>query len=118
MLFGMVNDLHATSAGFDQLPGMPESMTKSIDEALQTLEEKKSKIKEASDKASGPVSDAEASSSALKESLTEGLADNLKTQIEQKSESGELSPEQKAEVCASYASISTEALAACEANNQ
>ena len=108
MLMGMVNDLQATSKGFDNLPGMPESMTKSIKDAITKLEEQKAQMQ------TSGISEQAASSSALKESLTEALSDNLKTQIEQRSSDGSFTQEEKESVCASYASISSEALAACE----
>lgn len=108
MLFAMVNDLEATSRGFDQIPGTPASLTSSIRSALAKLEQQKAEVK-----AAGVTSEVEASSSALKGSLTETLGSNLKSQIEARDAAGEFSAEDKAQVCASYASISSDAIESC-----
>lgn len=108
MLFAMVNDLQATSRGFNNLPGMPESMTKPITDAIARLEEQQAQIE-----ATG-VSEVSAGSSVLKDTLTESLGENVRSSIEAKAASGELNEEEKKEACASYASISSEALEICQ----
>ena len=109
MLIGMVNDLEATNKGFSLLPGMPENMTKSISEAITKINTQREALKGATE----GLSDEAAGSQALKEQLTSELASNLKTQIESKVEAGDLSAEQTTELCASYATISTDTIDAC-----
>ena len=109
MLVAMVNDLEATSRAFGQLPGIPEGMTASIDAALAQLNEQKDKIEQTS----ASASEANASARAMQESLTSGIADNLKEQIVAKNDAGELSEDEKSDLCDAYSGVSSEALDLC-----
>ncbi len=113
MLSGMLNDLTATSKGFAMLPGIPASLTKSIDETLNKLEAQKAKIKEASAKSESQVSESEASNNALKETLTGELGEKIQAQILEKLDAGELTTEQKSNVCTAYSQISSTVLDVC-----
>jgi hypothetical protein len=109
MLTGMLNDLQATSQAFAGLAGIPESMTAVINKTMAGINEQKQKI--AASKPSQPDNPnmpeaAGLDTGALKEKLTAELSENIRTQIETREAAGEFTPEQKADACEAYKTLS------------
>ena len=89
------------------LSNIPANFSSGIIKSLNQMKEQKDKL--------GQKPKGDGNSVVLKDQLTSGLASELKKQIESKAEAGQLSEEQKTDVCEAYQSISSEALALCTA---
>ena len=107
MLTAMFNDLEATSLGFAQLAGIPESLTKSITDSLAEIKSQKEKLASSSGSAN------QQNSKALKENLTKGLKSALQTQITAKDAEG-IEEGEKEDMCKQYCQISTESFDSCD----
>ena len=106
MLLAIFNDLDATSRGFANISGIPDSISASIIESLAGLKSQRDSI-------SGQNTDKNSSNEALKEQLTSGLAGSLGTQIQEKVASGELQGEELTDARGAYSSISSVAIEGC-----
>ncbi|HET9241366.1 MAG TPA: hypothetical protein VFO10_29135 [Oligoflexus sp.] len=100
MLNAMFNDMKVTSLSFAAMGGVPDSVTKSIDESITNLEAKIAKISSSTD--SGATSDAAKQNAAVRNALTTQMADQLNTKITA------LPPEQKTQACELYKSINSD----------
>jgi hypothetical protein len=101
MLNAMFNDMKITSLAFAAMGGVPESVTKSIDDSITNLEAKIAKISSSTN--SGATSDAAKQNEALRNALTTQMADQLNTKI------ATLDSTQKTQACELYKSINSEA---------
>ncbi|WP_141734897.1 hypothetical protein [Oligoflexus tunisiensis] len=110
MLTAMFNDLQTVSLAFQHMAAVPPSLSKGIVDAIAELQGQKDKIGSsgagAGDKDEGAV--------AFKDQLTEGMATELKKQITTKIDSGQLSDQERSDLCNAYRQISTQAIASCE----
>jgi hypothetical protein len=100
MLNAMFNDMKITSQAFAAMGGVPESVTKSIDESITNLEAKIAKISSSTD--SGATSDAAKQNAAVRNALTTQMADQLDNKITA------LPAEQKTQACELYKSINSD----------
>ena len=89
----MINDLLAVSAAFENLEGIPDSLTKSIDKSMES-------VKEIRDNAGNVDSSAQQASSARGD-FTKEIASSVSEQLEQ-IPAGSLSEEETEELCSSY----------------
>jgi hypothetical protein len=105
MLKAIFNDFKATSTGFAAIPGMPDSLSKSINSALTKLEEQSKKISQAG-------GDVDADAGALRDQLTKKLAEKVKQQMTERED--EFSAEEKQDACEAFGKLSTEKLDMCE----
>lgn len=96
---GMLNDLIATTLAFNAIPGIPESFTESLTASMAG-------ILELRDKANSGVGDSSDQSNALKGDLTGAIAKTLADKIDEVDGDTGLTPDQLAQICASYDSIS------------
>jgi hypothetical protein len=102
MLNAMFNDMKVTSLAFAAMGGVPESVTKSIDESITSLEDKIAKI--SSSTSNGATSDAAKQNEAVRNALTTQMADQLSTKIA----TSNLDSTQKAQACDLYKSINSD----------
>ncbi len=107
MLTAMFNDLQTVSLAFQNMPAVPAEISEGIVKAIVDLQGQKSQI-------SSPKNDQDQSSVAFKDQLTEGLATELKKQITSKFESGQVSDQERVDLCSAYRQISTQAFASCD----
>ena len=90
---------------FGTLSGVPDSVIGSLESSLNELSSQKDAIATTSGDSAG--------AQAMKNQLTESLASDLRTQIQAKSDAGELSESEKADLCAAYGSISNTDFSLC-----
>lgn len=109
MLMAIINNLETANKAFKALPGIPKTITSVVDESLNEIEEQRKKISNVQTN-QNEVSER---SRALKEQLTQGLSKNIREQITNKAENGELTEDNKKELCEAYSSISTEKFETC-----
>ncbi len=95
---GLLNSLTTVALAFAQLPGMPPSLTKSINKVLTSIEEGASQVPGAD----GSNKELES----LKNVLNGAVNDSVKTQIESRIEEGTLSDEEKSDLCEAYQEMS------------
>jgi len=107
MLTAMVNDLQTVSLAFQNMLAVPAEISEGIVDAIADLQGQKTKI-------SSPKNDQDQSSVAFKDQLTEGLATELQKQIASKLESGQVSDQERADLCSAYRQISTQVFASCD----
>lgn len=100
MLNAMFNDMKITSLSFASMGGVPDSVTKSIDESITNLEAKIAKISSTTD--SGATSDAAKQNAAVRNALTTQMADQLDNKI------AALPADQKTQACELYKSINSD----------
>jgi hypothetical protein len=100
MLNAMFNDMKITSLSFAAMGGVPDSVTKSIDDSITNLEDKIAKISSTTD--SGATSVAAKQNAAVRNVLTTQLADQLDNKI------AALPAEQKTQACELYKSINSD----------
>ncbi len=100
MLNAMFNDMKVTSLAFSAMGGVPDSVTKSIDESITNLETKIAKISSTTD--SSATSDAAKQNAAVRNALTTQMADQLDNKI------ATLPAEQKTQACELYKSINSD----------
>lgn len=100
MLNAMFNDMKITSLSFAAMGGVPDSVTKSIDESITNLEAKIAKISSTTD--SGATSDAAKQNAAVRNALTTQMADQLDNKI------AGLEPTQKSQACELFKSINSD----------
>jgi hypothetical protein len=100
MLNAMFNDMKITSLSFAAMGGVPDSVTKSINDSIANLEAKIAKISSSTD--SGANSDAAKQNAAVRNALTTQMADQLDNKI------ATLPAEQKTQACDLYKSINSD----------
>ncbi|MCX6131638.1 MAG: hypothetical protein NTX25_21575 [Proteobacteria bacterium] len=100
MLNAMFNDLKVIKASFAAMAGVPESVTKSIDDSISNLESKISKVSTSTD--SSATSDASKQNAAIRNALTTTVAANLESKI------SKLSDTQKTQACTLYQQINSD----------
>jgi hypothetical protein len=100
MLNAMFTNLEITSLSFSSMGGVPDSVTKSIDESITNLQAKIAKISTTTD--SGATSEAAKQNAAVRNALTTKMASELDKKI------GQLPPEQKSTACDLYKSINSD----------
>ncbi len=110
MLTAMFNDLQTVSLAFQNMAAVPEDLSKGIVDAIAELQGQKEKIGSSGGSASGKDEGAVA----FKDQLTEGMATELKKQISSKIDSGQLSEQERTDLCSAYRQISTQAFASCD----
>jgi hypothetical protein len=108
MLTAMFNDLQTVSLAFQHMAAVPEDLSKGIIDAIAELQGQKNKI------GSGQAGDRDQGAVAFKDQLTEGMATELKKQISSKIDSGELSEQERTDLCSAYRQISTQTFASCD----
>lgn len=102
MLNGMFSDLEFTSKAFSEMGGVPESVTKSIDDVIDNLRSQISKISTTTD--SGATSEAAKQNAAVRNELTKTLAADLDKKIE----AANLTPTETAKACLLFKSINSD----------
>jgi hypothetical protein len=100
MLNAMFNNMKITSLSFAAMGGVPDSVTKSIDDSIVNLEAKIAKISSSTD--SGASSDAAKQNAAVRNALTTQMADQLDNKI------GELPQDKQKQACDLYKSINSD----------
>ena len=100
MLNAMFNDLKVTSLAFAAMGGVPESVTKSINDSITNLESRVSKVSTTTD--AGATSDAAKQNAAIRNALTTTVADDLNKKI------AGLQGEQKSQACTLFKSINSD----------
>jgi hypothetical protein len=100
MLNAMFNNMKITSLSFAAMGGVPDSVTKSIDDSIVNLEAKIAKISSSTD--SGASSDAAKQNAAVRNALTTQMADQLDNKI------GELPQDKQQQACDLYKSINSD----------
>jgi hypothetical protein len=100
MLNAMFNDMKITSFSFAAMGGVPDSVTKSIDDSITNLEANIAKISSTTD--TGATSDAAKQNAAVRNALTTQMADQLDNKI------AALPAEQKTQACELYKSINSD----------
>lgn len=110
MLTAMFNDLQTVSLAFQHMAAVPEDLSKGITDAITELQGQKDKIGSSGGSAGGKDEGAVA----FKDQLTEGMATELKKQISSKIDSGQLSEQERTDLCSAYRQISTQAFASCD----
>jgi len=110
MLTAMFNDLQTVSLAFQRMAAVPEDLTQGIVDAIAELQGQKDKI----GSSGGSSSDEDQGAVAFKDQLTEGMATELKKQITTKIDSGQLSEQERTDLCSAYRQISTQAFASCD----
>lgn len=100
MLNAMFNDMKVTSLAFAAMGGVPDSVTKSIDESITNLETKVSRVSSTTD--SGATTDAAKQNAAIRNALTTSVAADLDDKI------AKLDGTQKQQACDLYQSINSD----------
>ncbi len=100
MLNAMFTDLKITSYAFAAMGGVPESVTKSIDDSIKNLTDKIDKVSPKTD--SGATTDEAKQNAAVRNALTTAVATDLDKKIK------DLSGENKTKACALYKQINSE----------
>ncbi|MDQ3231275.1 MAG: hypothetical protein M3Q07_05590 [Pseudobdellovibrionaceae bacterium] len=100
MLNAMFNNMKVTSLAFSSMGGVPDSVTKSIDESIANLETKVSKVSSTTD--SSATSDAAKQNAAIRNALTTSVATDLNAKI------AKLDGTQKQQACDLYKSINSD----------
>jgi hypothetical protein len=111
MLTAMFNDLQTVSLAFQNMAAVPEDVSKGIVDAIAELQGQKDKIGSGS---GGSADGKDQGAVAFKDQLTEGMATELKKQISSKIDSGQLSEQERTDLCSAYRQISTQAFASCD----
>lgn len=111
MLTAIFNDLDAAALAFGQIPGIPESITSSITEAVAELKEQTKGI------STDSIEGGDASAAAMKDQLTTEITSEVQSKITNAdgslTELGQeitASEEEKAEFCTAYSQITTSTL--------
>lgn len=102
MLTAVFNDMEAASLGFGQIDGVPEDLTKSINEALSKLKASSSSIGNANQNNNA---------AALKDQLLDKLTTKIRDEMTKRD--SEFSAEQKTKACDAYKSITTKKFDLC-----
>lgn len=102
MLTSVFNDLETASLGFSQIDGMPEDMTKSINESLAKLKSSSSTIGNTNQNGNA---------AALKDQLLGKLTTKIRDEMTKRD--SEFSAEQKTKACGAYKSITTQKFDLC-----
>jgi hypothetical protein len=100
MLNAMFNNLKVTSLAFAAMGGVPDSVTKSIDDSITNLEAKVSKVSTTTDK--GATSDAAKQNAAIRNALTTSVATDLSKKI------ANLPTGQQTQACELFRSINSD----------
>ena len=109
MLSAIYDDFDSTSLGFDQIPGMPSSITSSISDAIAQLRTR-----------SESISSGDGEASAIKEQLTKKMTDQIANQLDTQPELKtdiQSDAEQKTEFCTAYGKISSKDTEFCTSNS-
>jgi hypothetical protein len=110
MLTAMFHDLQTVSLAFQNMAAVPEDLSQGIIKAIDELQGQKDTIGSSAGSANGKDQGAVV----FKEQLTEGMATELKKQISSKIDSGQLSDQERTDLCNAYRQISTQAFASCD----
>jgi hypothetical protein len=110
MLTAMFNDLQTVSLAFQNMAAVPADVSKGIVDAIAELQGQKDKI----GSAGGSTEGKDQGAVAFKDQLTEGMATELKKQISSKIDSGQLSEQERTDLCSAYRQISTQSFASCD----
>ncbi len=102
MLITTFNDLETASLGFGEIAGIPDDITKSINESL-------AKLKSSSQAVGGNQN---GNAAALKDQLLGGLTTKIRDEMTKRDT--EFSPAQKTKACGAYKSITTQKFPLCE----
>lgn len=105
MLNGLFANLKTTASSLGAIPGIPDDVTKSVNDSISDLDQKINAIGTAGN--TNPAENAATQNEAVKNALTTGMSSQLKTTIEQRSD--ELSPEEQTKACCVYRSINSTA---------
>ncbi|WP_141730901.1 hypothetical protein [Oligoflexus tunisiensis] len=100
MLNAMFTDMEITSLAFSSMGGVPDSVTKSIDDSITNLQAKIAKISSTTD--SGATSEAAKQNAAVRNALTTKMATELDKKI------GQLPDDQKDQACELFKSINSD----------
>lgn len=99
MLVTVFNDMEAASLGFGQIDGIPEDLTKSINQGLAKLKSSSQTIGE------------NGNAAALKDQLLGGLTTKIREEMTKRD--AQFSPQQKTKACSAYKSITTQKFPLC-----
>jgi hypothetical protein len=111
MLTAMFNDLQTVSLAFQNMAAVPQDVSKGIVDAIADLQGQKDKIGSG---AGGGAEGKDQGAVAFKDQLTDGMATELKKQISSKIDSGQLSEQERTDLCSAYRQISTQSFASCD----
>lgn len=110
MLTAMFNDLETVSLAFQNMAAVPAEISQGIIDAIAQLKGQRDQL----DTSGGGAADKDQTSVAFKDQLTEGMAAELKDQITKKIDAGDLSAQERTDLCAAYRQISTQTIASCD----
>lgn len=105
MLNALFGNLKTAASSLAAIPGIPEDVTKSVNDSITDLDTKINQIGNAGN--TNPAAAAATQNEAVKNALTTGMTSELKTTIEQRS-SG-LDADEKKKACCAYQSINSTA---------
>ncbi|MBF0440400.1 MAG: hypothetical protein HQK54_00700 [Oligoflexales bacterium] len=116
MLTALFNDMETIGKSFATIPGIPQEVTKTINNALSTLRAKKDELAKKAKSSSGSSSPENSGAKAIKEQLTSTMGESIQKQITPDMQKTLNQPENKAtktELCAAYKDITSTTYSFC-----
>ena len=118
MLTGIFNDLNSVQLGLAEIAGVPDSVKKSLNDAITTLTEQKEKLQQSASTDDTQSEDKDLGAAALKDQLTSTIktqvGDQVTELLEKQNDATAEEKKQLVEACAAYEIIAETALQGCD----